>query len=131
MRFLLDDLDGFVGRVRPRCGVADHQGCLVEPDEAVGNPVRQPPLLADFAVEARREGAATEDMIDNVRRHEIRIAAAHTGAAETDCCLGNIELDHDPAAHALRSYPAYGVELGEARKAADMVSERHAGGFRL
>src|SRR6476619_5646347 len=79
---LLDDVDGLTGGVRAGRGAAEQQRGIIEPDQAVRNPVGEATLLAYLAIEARRERAAAEDMVDDVGGHEVAIIAGNPRAAE-------------------------------------------------
>src|SRR5262249_34229159 len=80
-----------------------------EPDQAVGNAIGEAPLFPHLDVEPRGEGAAAEDVIDDIGRHEVGIAARKSRAAEMHYRLRHIEVDDDAAAEPLRDDRATGV----------------------
>ena len=67
-------------------------------DHAVG----QAALFAHFPVKPRREAAAAQNMIDDIRGHEIRIVARDALPAESDHRLRHVDIDHDAAAKPVR-----------------------------
>src|SRR5581483_5804607 len=78
----LDDGESIGCAVGLRRGAAEHDGGTAEPDQAVGYSVGKPAFLTHFLVEARRKTAAAKNVIDDVRRHELRVAARNALSAE-------------------------------------------------
>ena len=102
--FLFDEIQGFPGAVGTRGGAAEEQRGVVEPDQAVRDRICKTALLAHLLVEARRERAAAEDVIDDISGHEIWIFAGDTGTAERHHGLRHVELDDNAPPETLRRH---------------------------
>ena len=117
------------GAVGAGGGAADHDGGAPEPDQAVGDAVGQPALFAHFPVKPRREGAAAEDVIDDIAGHEIGIVAGEALPAEVDHRLRHVEIDHDAAAEPARRGVGDRLEVVLRRQAGEGAVDQRAGGL--
>ena len=108
--FLLDGIDGLAGAVGAGAGVADEQRGMLHPEQRFEDGIGQAALLADLAIEPRRQAAAAEDVVDDIGRHEIRIVALDAGAAERHHGLRHVERNEG----ALRRLG--GLDVGDRRQ---------------
>ncbi len=129
--FLVDGLDGVVGTVGARAGIADEHRRMLHPEQRFEHGIGEAALLADLAIEARGQSAAAEDVVDDISRHEVRVAALHARAAEGDDGLRHVE-GHEGALRRL-----CGLDVGDRREvglggqAAEGVVEQLAEGCRI
>src|SRR5262249_20296500 len=74
--FLFDHRQRIGRAVGSRCRAAKHDRGPSEPDQTVGNAVGKSALFAHLPVKARRKAPATQNVIDDVSRHEFRACRA-------------------------------------------------------
>ena len=79
------------GAVGAGSGISDEQRGMIHPQKRFIDRIGETALLADFAVEPRRQASAAENVVDDIAGHEIRIAALEAWPAERHHGLRNVE----------------------------------------
>jgi hypothetical protein len=108
------------------CAAEDHRG-VPEPGKAAVHTIGQTARFAHFPVKPRREAAAPQNMIDDIRGHEIRIVARDALPAERDHRLRHVDIDHDTAAKSLRCRVGDRLEIVFLRQRAERTINERAG----
>ena len=124
--FLLDQLQRLAGLVGAGLRARHEHRGVAEVQQIRIDAIGEPALFANLVIEARGERAAAEDVVDQIRGHEVRVLARDARAAEPDHRLRHVELRHDPPSDLARRRIGHAAKLARSGQGAEHAVEHLA-----